>query len=38
MYEMWKRKQIHEDAKKMYRTRMLVKKFGKMVKAASGRS
>ena len=26
-----KRKQMHEDARKMYRTKILVKKFGKMV-------
>ena len=38
MYEMWKRKQIHEDAKKMYRTRFPVIMFGKMVKAPFGRS
>ena len=29
MYEMWKRKQIYEDARKMYRINILVKKFGK---------
>ena len=29
MYEMWKRKQIHEDARKTYRTKILVKKFRK---------
>ena len=38
MYEMWKRQQKHEDARKMYRTKILVKKFGKMEKAPSGRS
>ena len=27
MYEMWKRKQIHENARKMFRTKILVKKF-----------
>ena len=37
MYEMWKRKQIHEDARKMHRTNILVKKFGEMEKASSGR-
>ena len=37
MYEMW-RKQIHQDARKMYRTKIPVKKFGKMLKASSGRS
>ena len=26
MYEMWKRKQIHEDARKMYQTKIPVKK------------
>ena len=30
MYEMWKRKQIHEDAREMYRTKIRVKLFGKM--------
>ena len=38
MYEMWKRKQIHEDARNMYRTKILVKKFGNMEKAPFGRS
>ena len=38
MYEMWKRKQTHEDARKMNRTKNIVKKFGKMVKAPSGRT
>ena len=38
VYEMWKRKQIHEDVRKMYRTKILVKKFGKMVKVSSGKS
>ena len=38
MYEMWKRKQTHEDAGKMHWTKILVKKFGKMKKAPSGRS
>ena len=37
MYEMWKRKQTHEDARKMYRAKILVKRFGKMVKAPFGR-
>ena len=32
MYEMWKRKQIHEDARKMYRTKIIVEKIGKMRK------
>ena len=38
MYEMWKRKQIHEDVRKMYRTKVLVEKFGNMVKTTFGRS
>ena len=29
MYEMWKRKQIHEDARKMHLTKILVKKIWK---------
>ena len=32
VHEMRKRKHIHEDAKKMHRSEILVKKFGKMVK------
>ena len=38
MYEMRKRKQIREDARKMYWTKIFVKQFGKMVKAPSGKS
>ena len=38
MYEMRKSKHKNEDARQMYRTKILVKKFGKMVKAPSGRS
>ena len=38
MHEMWKRQQVHEDVRKMYRTEFLVKKFGKMVKKTFGRS
>ena len=38
MYEMWKRKQIYEDAKKMYRTKIIFKKIGKMEKTTFGRS
>ena len=39
MYEMWKRMQIYEDAKKMYRTKIIVKKkFGKMEQTTFGRS
>ena len=30
MYEMWKGKQMHEDAREMYRTKIPVKSFGKM--------
>ena len=30
MHEMWKRKQIYEDAREMGRTKIHVKKFGKM--------
>ena len=37
MYEMWKRKQIHKDARNMYRAKILVKKFGKMEKVPFGR-
>ena len=37
-YEMWKRKQIHKDGGKMYRTKILFKKLGKMEKAPFGRS
>ena len=28
MHEMWKRKQVHEDARKMYRTKIILNKFG----------
>ena len=38
MHEMRKRKQIHEDARQMYRTKSLVKKFEEMGKAPSGRT
>ena len=38
VYEMWKRKQAHEDARKMYRTKLPVKKFEKLEKAPSGSS
>ena len=37
MCEMWKRKQTHEDARKMYRTNIPDKKLGKMVKTTVGR-
>ena len=37
VHEMWKRKQIHEDASKMYRTKIPEKKIGKMVKTTFGR-
>ena len=36
LYEMKKREQIYEDARKMYRAKILDKKFGKMVKTAFG--
>ena len=38
MYEMWKRKQIYEDAREVYRTNIPVKKFGKMEKTTFRRS
>ena len=38
MYEMWKRKRIYEDARKMYRTKILVKKLGNLEKTTFGRS
>ena len=38
MYEMWKRKQIYEDARDMYQTKISVKKLGEMEKALFGRS
>ena len=38
MHEMWKRKQMHEDARKMCRTKVLVKKLGKRVKTTFERS
>ena len=34
MYEMWKRKQIHEDARKMYRTKISVIKVSENVEGA----
>ena len=34
MCEMWKRKQMHEDARKMYPTKMSVKKFEKIGEGA----
>ena len=36
MYVMWKRKQIHEDAMKMYRTRIPDKQLGNMGKDNNG--
>ena len=30
MYEMWKRKQINQDARKTLRTKIIVKRFGTM--------
>ena len=38
MYEMWIRKQRHEDARKMHRTKIPVEKFDKMEKATFGRT
>ena len=38
MYEVRKRKQVHEDARKMYRAKILVKKIEKMEKSPFGRS
>ena len=38
MYDMWKRKQVHEDNKKMYWTKIPVKKLEKMGMTPSGRS
>ena len=38
MSEMWKRKQKHEVARKMYWTKISVKEFQQMGKALSGRS
>ena len=38
MYEMRKKKQMHENARQMRRTKILVEKIGKMRKASSGRS
>ena len=35
---MWKSKQTHEDARKMYRTKILDKKLGKIRKTTIGRS
>ena len=37
MSEIWKKKQIHEDARKMYRVKIPVKTIGKMLKATFGR-
>ena len=33
MYEMWKRKQIYENARKMHGVKVLVEEFGTMEKA-----
>ena len=38
MYEMRKRKQIYEDTREMYRTKILVKRFGEIGKATFERS
>ena len=37
-HEMCKRKQTHEDARKMYWTKILVEKIGEMWKSSIGRS
>ena len=34
MHEVWKRQQVHEDARKMHKTKILVGKLWKMVKAS----
>ena len=36
MHEMWKGQQVHEDAKEMHRTEVLVRKLGKMGKRDLG--
>ena len=36
--EIWKRQQVHEDVRNMYRTDIFGKTFGKMGKAAFGRT
>ena len=38
MHEVWKRKQVHEDARNMLRTKTLVGKFWKLEKASPWRS
>ena len=38
MHEMWKRQQVHEDVRKMYRTEILGQEFGKMEQTAYGRT
>ena len=37
MHEMGKKQQVHEDARKMYRTKIFVGKFWKVEKATPGR-
>ena len=34
---MWKRQQVHEDAREMHRAEVIVRKLGKMEKATLGR-
>ena len=36
MYEMWKRQQVHEDARQMSRAKILGKEFGKWRKRHMG--
>ena len=38
MLEVWKRQQVHEDARQMHRAEILGKEFGKMEKATHGRT
>ena len=37
MHEVWKMQQVHEDARKHTGAELLVKQFGKLVKATLGR-
>ena len=37
MHEVWKRQQVHEDARKMHRAEVLDRNFGKKGKATCGR-
>ena len=38
MHKVWKRQQVHENARKMHRAEVFVGKFGKMKKASLWRS